>query len=535
MFWFLTTLLLLPTIILPLFYWSRKKKLEFFANLGIPSPAANWLLGNLIDFKDTNVHLKLMEWDKKLGKIFGIYEASVPVLVTSDLDLLQEVFVNQFHAFHGRKRFPVQPDVNDSKRCSIFITVGNRWKRLRNIISPTFSTAKLKKMWPALKGCTSLFMSNVERNVKRNNNGKDTKEDTIRNTPIFKDGCEVEVYSLLQKFTIDTFFKLAMSADVGAQGDKELPVLEACRDTFRRTSAKHMSFLPKLALIVPEVKGICRFIFHNSKRPNEDLMKAFNSNIVEQRRKLIAKGESNHFTDMVQLLIDAEQPLNDKDLLLEDEKKGFGKSSKVLSSMEVVNQLVLFLLAGYETSSTTMAYAFYLLALNPKVQAKLQEEVDKLDEEEANFDTVQEIQYLDWVIKETLRLYPIASMVTARRAMKDVEINNVKIPEGTSVLANVWSIHYNPDIWGPTDPKEFYPNRFNGKELHPMAWLPFGAGPRICIGMKFAMMEMKFLLFQFFRAYTISTTENTENPLTLSDGATTTPTNGVHLKISVRH
>lgn len=92
-------------------------------------------------------------------------------------------------------------------------------------------------------------------------------------------------------------------------------------------------------MIVPEVKGICKFIFDHTGRPNEKILNTFNMNIVEKRKTM---KEKSHFTDMVQLLIEAEQPLNEKDLLLEDEKKGFGKSSKVLSSMVRSFSIVFF-------------------------------------------------------------------------------------------------------------------------------------------------------------------------------------------------
>ncbi|CAF2877944.1 unnamed protein product [Rotaria sp. Silwood2] len=106
-------------------------------------------------------------------------------------------------------------------------------------------------------------------------------------------------------------------------------------------------------------------------------------------------------------------------------------------------------------------------------------------------------------IRETLRMYPISPSVINRQNTEEFHIDNIgTIPVGTIITANIYSLHFNPDLWGPVDPHTFYPERFATKR-HSLAWIPFGAGPRNCVGMRFALMEMKIVLIRLLRIYSI--------------------------------
>ena len=97
-------------------------------------------------------------------------------------------------------------------------------------------------------------------------------------------------------------------------------------------------------------------------------------------------------------------------------------------------------------------------------------------------------------IRETPRLYPIAPIVINRQSTEEFYIKGIgMIPAGTRIAVNMYRLHYDPDLWGPVDPHQFYPERFASKR-HPMAWIPFGVGPRNCVGMRFALIELKMTL-----------------------------------------
>ena len=176
------------------------------------------------------------------------------------------------------------------------------------------------------------------------------------------------------------------------------------------------------------------------------------------------------------------------------------------------------MIAGYETTSTALSYAAYILATHPEEQRKLQEHIDAHFEPETEqtmptYETISAMDYLDMFIRETLRMFPIAPTVISRQSTEDVRIKDFGIiPAGTVVTVDMYNLHYNPELWGPLDPNEFHPERFETKR-HPMAWIPFGAGPRNCIGMRFSLLETKMLLVRLLKSYTlIDCGEKTRKP-----------------------
>ncbi len=172
------------------------------------------------------------------------------------------------------------------------------------------------------------------------------------------------------------------------------------------------------------------------------------------------------------------------------------------------NALCFSVIAGYETTSTALGYISYVLATHPSEQQKLQEHIDthfdsEREDDMPSYDTVSKMDYLDMFIRETLRMYPIAPIVINRQSTEDFYIKDIgTIPAGTCIAVDMYSLHFDPDLWGPVDPHEFYPERFATKR-HPMAWIPFGAGPRNCVGMRFALMELKMALTRLLKTYSI--------------------------------
>ncbi|CAF1341978.1 unnamed protein product [Rotaria sordida] len=139
--------------------------------------------------------------------------------------------------------------------------------------------------------------------------------------------------------------------------------------------------------------------------------------------------------------------------------------------------------AGTETTSTTLAFCTYVLATHPDVQQKLQDEIDANVGDSAQLSTyeiVDNLKYLDMFIKEVNRMFPIVPIVINRLCVRDTTIGQYTIKEGTIVQPDVYSIHYDADLWGPVDPYKFHPERHAVKR-HPLAYLPFGAGPRNCV------------------------------------------------------
>ncbi|XP_015277574.1 PREDICTED: thromboxane-A synthase-like [Gekko japonicus] len=147
---------------------------------------------------------------------------------------------------------------------------------------------------------------------------------------------------------------------------------------------------------------------------------------------------------------------------------------------------------------------------------------------------MHDLLYLDMVIAETLRMYPPAFRFT-REASKDCVILRQHVPAGFVVEIAVGHLHYNQKIW--PEPEKFIPERFTAeakRQRHPFSYLPFGAGPRGCIGVKLALMEIKITLLRILQKFRFQTCPKTQIPLQLKSQATLGPKNGVYIKIVSR-
>ncbi|EJD50605.1 cytochrome P450 [Auricularia subglabra TFB-10046 SS5] len=191
-----------------------------------------------------------------------------------------------------------------------------------------------------------------------------------------------------------------------------------------------------------------------------------------------------------------------------------------LSDNEVLAQIPMFLFAGYETTSNTTAWAVYSLTKHPETQAKLRAELQLIGTEAPSLDLLNSLLYLDHVVRETIRLYNVATYIT-REAFKDDliplgrEVNgrdgtvltHIGIQEGDQVIVPIWLVNRSKHIWG-ADTNEFWPERWENVPDEASAipgitpgLISFVGGPRACIGHRFAVAEIKALLFHIVRGF----------------------------------
>ncbi|XP_077880841.1 cytochrome P450 3A19-like [Ictidomys tridecemlineatus] len=183
-----------------------------------------------------------------------------------------------------------------------------------------------------------------------------------------------------------------------------------------------------------------------------------------------------------------------------------------LSDLELVAQSIIFIFDGYETSSSALSFILYELATHPDVQTKLQQEIDAAlpNKASATYDIVLQMEYLDMVVNETLRLYQIAGRLE-RVYKKDVEINGVPIRKGTVVMISSFVLHRDSQHW--PEPEEFCPERFsknNKDSINPYMYMPLGNGPRNCMGMRFTLMNIKFALVKVMQTFSFQTYKKTQ-------------------------
>ncbi len=195
--------------------------------------------------------------------------------------------------------------------------------------------------------------------------------------------------------------------------------------------------------------------------------------------------------DVLSMLLAAQENDEDEDHL------------DTLSDTQVRDHIMTFVAAGHETTANALTWTFYLLSEHAEVRDKLLDELQSvLAGRTPTLDDLPSLPYLEWVLNESMRLYPPA-WVQGRRSIEAFELDGVHFPAETMVLLSQWVIHRLPDIWG--DPEAFRPERWDPAseaKTPPWSYFPFGGGPRICIGMPFAQLEAKLLLATILQRFT---------------------------------
>jgi cytochrome P450 len=216
-------------------------------------------------------------------------------------------------------------------------------------------------------------------------------------------------------------------------------------------------------------------------------------------------------------------------LAARDEQGGGGMTDRQLR-----DEAVTLLLAGHETTALALTYAFNLLARSPEAECRLAAELDHvLGGRLPCAADVPNLKYAEWVIRETMRLYPPAWGI-GRQAKTDCEIGGYSCPKGTQLFLVIWLVHHDAR-WFP-DPESFRPERWDNdliKRLPRCAYFPFGDGARICIGNHFAMMEAVLLLAAIAQKYHLRL--ESDQMLKLMPSITLRPRHGLRMRIESRH
>ncbi|CAI2358121.1 unnamed protein product [Caenorhabditis sp. 36 PRJEB53466] len=486
-------------------YWKRK---------GINGPAGLPFIGSFYDVAD--VHRPrgylLHKWTQQFGKVFGYYEGAVPILVVSDLNMLQELFVKKFDNFYARKSTNlIHGNLENSveePRINLFTARGARWKRLRALASPAFSVKALKQVHNVMEDSV---INMVDLMAKHD------------------DGKPFNIHAYYQELTYDIISRLAMG-----QPNSELfnnNGIGITKAIFNRT----YRVLPwYLAVLFPQFEFMVKRLFFNHENvQGGDVGKLLKfcsdavSSRMKEREENAALGIQNTENDFIDMF------LNYYSEQVEDIEYGSTVEKKVTSE-DVVGACFVFLLAGFDTTANSLAYASYLLAKNPDKMRLVQEELDNvLKSPNVSHDDTGKLKYLDAVIREALRLYPVAWFACSRECVKPTTLGDVHIDKGVKIEADVMSIHHSKEIWGD-NALEFVPERWiDASNRHVMSWIPFGAGPRQCVGMRLGLVESKTALAHVLRRYDLVAGPETEKELR-TQGCTATSPEAVTLYLKSR-
>lgn len=474
---------------------------------GIKGPAPLPIVGNFLTASKKGRIPFLEEQFRKFGSVFGFYVGSYPRVVIADLNLLKEIMVKEFDTFTDRGYLghpQLMPKALGLAE-GLLVTTGEAWKTGRHSLTPSFSGMKMKLMVPLIKRSSDVLVEKMGEFAE-------------------SEKC-VEVHNVYGSFTMETLIATAFGRYVDLQRGEADQLTEAAAEIFR--ASEEQSSLSPDALLVPlsNFPWLEPLVLMAIKRSDPgQAVKLLNKTAVGLISNRIQSQQPPKVKDLLQLMIES----------MDEEEKD---KHQELTSTQLAGFSVEFLLAGYETTSTVLSYTSYLLAMNPDVQEKLQTEIDNYFEEDPEaslYEAAQKIKYLEMVINESMRLYtPVP--VTQRYCSKTVTIGNVTIPEGTDIVIPINLIHHNPEYW--PDPYKFDPERFTpeAKASRPqMAHMPFGWGPRNCIGLRFALLEAKIALMEILKKFSFAQGPETVTNLQQTHGLTSTPKGGAMIKIVAR-
>ncbi|ULU03592.1 hypothetical protein L3Y34_016816 [Caenorhabditis briggsae] len=482
-------------------YWMRR---------GVKGPRGKPFVGVLnvlLDHEKPGL-LKLGEWTEEYGKVYGYTDGNQRTLVVSDPSMVHEIFVKQFDNFYGRKLNPIQGNPDQDERVHLLSAQGFRWKRLRTISSVSFSNGSLRKIMSTVEDSALDFMKHME---EKSANG------------------EIDMLDAYQEYTMDVIARVAIGQRDNKMFSDQNELLKIVRQIFGG-SRKYLMLICQVFPVVGQ--AIRSLTFKYPKIAPFKLYLMIKKAVMErkeQRDRELENGvEPGEPQDFIDMFLDAKS--DDVDFskeAREDFSKRNMKITKELSADEVVGQCFVFVIGGFDTTALALSYVTYLLTVNPEVQKKVREEVDaEFGDSEIEFEKLGRLKYMDCVIKEALRLYPLASISNSRKCMHTTTVNGVEIEAGVYVQMDTWTLQRDPAIWGD-DAMDFKPERWESAKQseYKGAYIPFGLGPRQCIGMRLAVMEQKVLLTHILKKYSFETGPSTSIPLKLVGSATTSPEN----------
>ncbi|CAG9762960.1 unnamed protein product [Ceutorhynchus assimilis] len=507
MFW-----LILAALAALLIWYHFVRPMTHFKRMGVKQTAVWPLMGN-----QWELLLKKTSFAESVKSIYdmypkerymGYYQFSLPILILKDPELIKQLTVKDFDHFTDHRPF-VNPETDPLWSNNLFSLTGQKWKEMRATLSGTFTSSKMKHMFGNINEAAQNF---VEHFVKKN-----------------QQMFEIEMKDTFTRYTNDviatTAFGLKVDSLENPENDFYMMGKRVTNFSNFKTQLKFILFFltPRLfkyldlSIFPRQVTIFFQTIIHDTIKVRQE------NNIIRQ--------------DMINLLLEARKGIKNEENDVGD--TGFAtvkesdqldkykpKQLKQLSNDDITSQALIFFIAGFDTISTALCFGAYELATNKEVQDKLRQEINK-EHKNGNltYDGLLKMKYLDMVFSEILRKWPPTVMIdrvcTKPYTIQPVNANEkpVHLKPGDTLWLPMHGLHRDPSFF--PNPEKFDPERFsdeNKQSINPYAYIPFGSGPRNCIGSRFAILEAKAMLYHLLLNFEIVPVGKTVVPLKLLKG-----------------
>ncbi|XP_044266775.1 probable cytochrome P450 4d14 [Tribolium madens] len=463
-----------------LYLYHRNEKLNRILGT-FPEPPKKFLLGHVLDIKSTTDVLDVFsKYINDFGPTIKLRAATLFAgLGTTDYQLCELLLSNNRILSKSLNYQYARNWLGNG----LLTSDGDYWRRHRKILTPAFHFEVLKQFVETFESVGGIFVEKLENSQ----------------------GSSVDLPPLITLCTLDVICETAMGTKINAQNGENANYVENVKEMCRILIDRGLSPLKILNTTYWMTKD------YYKEKKSLKILHTFTSNVIEKRK---AERSEENPTKLAFL-----------DLLLKGE---------MLTDQELQEEVDTFMFEGHDTTASSICFVLYCLANHPQVQGKvLREQIELFGDAKAPIVTYQELQkmkYLEQVIKETLRLYPAVPII-GRCVTEDIIFGEHLIPKDTNIAIFIYGIHRNPKFF--PDPETFNPDRFENLNLPPFAYIPFSAGPRNCIGQKFAMLEIKSIVSKVVRCFELRSAEPYHN-LLLSAETVLKSANGIKIGIKKR-
>ena len=475
-------------------YWKRR---------GIPSAKGVIpLLGHalpLLTVRSSYLDLtRKLYGDFKNRSMVGFYKFINPVLLIREPQLVKTVLQTNFSSFHDNAAALV-PDADPLLVTNPFFCNGDAWVSGRKRLTWAFSSMRLKILFVAVSEVCKKFQDFLDRRLK--SSGK----------------YEVELKYLFSKFTGEVVANAGFGIEGYCFDDEPRPTaFDRIGDEMFKPNAI-TALLQSILFFMPKLNKILRISFLPKS------LEKFFRDLVDESLE-VRKKDTTPRNDFLQLMADLEKTNDEK-----------------LSKDVLTAHMVSLYGDGFETSSITLSFIGYHLAVHKDVQEKLRAEVQSTIAKhggQLTFEGLKEMTYMDQVMNESQRCCTafgiMSKLCTAEFELEGSDGLRCRVKPGTEIAIPVWALHHDPEHW--PDPEVFDPDRFSNdrkQDIKKMTFLPFGEGPRMCVGMRMGLLQLKACLASLMNNYRLELSPKTQLPLKFSPAYfLTAPIGGLWVYIS---